>query len=98
MMFTTCCPGALLCTGLIHLVVSRVSCSILESCLIILFSASMSGLYDVGMYSISTVTALSFTTDLPPIPVLGVSTLHYSTRSMEGSEWFRHWLQLMRCA
>jgi len=30
--------------------------------------------------------------------LLGVSALHYSTRSTEGSEGFGHWLQLMHCA
>jgi len=30
--------------------------------------------------------------------VLGVSALHYSTGSTEGSEGFGHWLQLMHCA
>jgi len=30
--------------------------------------------------------------------MLGVSALHYSTGSMEGSEGLGHWLQLMRCA
>ena len=30
--------------------------------------------------------------------LLRVSALHYSTGSMEGSEGFGHWLQLVRCA
>jgi len=62
MMCTTHCPRALLCTGLIHLVLvgclarfwSRTQYSVLCECI----------RFTMCMYSISTATALSFTTDV----------------------------------
>ena len=60
------CPMVHLCISLIYLMEIREPSSNPESHLILLFSASTSGLCEIGMYSIITVITLSFTTDMPP--------------------------------
>src|SRR5882724_10995140 len=59
-------PGTCLCSGLIHLVDMRSSAASPELHSIFLFSASTSGLWEVGTYSTMTDMAFSFMTDIAP--------------------------------
>ena len=68
-------PGVHLCRGSIHLVVSCMPSPRLESHLMWQFSASASGLCDMGMYSIMTDVACSFRTDVPLNPLVNAALL-----------------------